>query len=179
MQNRGHKVPPMSCNDIRNISEMTSDLLAVLGAKVTGARDIVEVLDVQLPQLMPDFTLQILEDWELPNDYAQTRPQSCLMQVRESVYEGARAGNPRDRFTLAHELGHLFLHQGVTAYARSENSPPHKVYEDSEWQADTFAAEFLMPIGEARCLMSHYEIMERFNVSDKAARKRLQAIKKR
>ncbi|WP_052417248.1 ImmA/IrrE family metallo-endopeptidase [Cellvibrio mixtus] len=158
---------------------MTSDLLAVFGAKVTGARNIVELLDVQLPQLMPGFTLQILEDCELPNDYARTYPESSLMQVRESVYEGARSGNPRDRFTLAHELGHLFLHQGVTAYARSENSPPHKVYEDSEWQADTYAAEFLMPMDEVKSIRSHVEIMLRFNVSEMAAQRRFRAIKKR
>lgn len=178
MQNRGHKVPPMSVKDIRNISEMTSELLAVFGAKTKGARDIVEVLDVQLPQLMPNFTLEILGDHELPDDYARTYPESALMQVRESVYMGARSGNPRDRFTLAHELGHLFLHQGVTAYARSEGAP-HRPYEDSEWQANTYAAEFLMPLDEVKGMRTSYQLMMSFNVSEMAAERRLRKIKER
>ena len=42
----------------------------------------------------------------------------------------------RQRFTLAHELGHLVMHQSPT--------------DDMEAQADRFAAEFLMPVEDIR-----------------------------
>ncbi|MBS45277.1 MAG: hypothetical protein CMH83_19335 [Nocardioides sp.] len=44
----------------------------------------------------------------------------------------------RDRFTLAHELGHLVMHTMPTAEA------------DAEREADEFASEFLMPAREIR-----------------------------
>ena len=44
----------------------------------------------------------------------------------------------RERFTLAHELGHLVMHSALTTN------------DDAEAQADQFAAEFLMPANEIR-----------------------------
>lgn len=53
----------------------------------------------------------------------------------------------RDRFTIAHELGHYFLHsrQGETPLvaARMDSELP-------EWEANWFAAAFLMPEGKLR-----------------------------
>jgi Zn-dependent peptidase ImmA (M78 family) len=62
----------------------------------------------------------------------------------------------RERFTIAHELGHLFLHMGFlvnkelwekqskefqdSAYYRMSGN-----YNKEEWEADEFAAAFLMP----------------------------------
>jgi Zn-dependent peptidase ImmA (M78 family) len=43
----------------------------------------------------------------------------------------------RERFTLAHELGHLVMHTTT-------------ISEDAEHEADEFAAEFLMPAAEIR-----------------------------
>lgn len=179
MQIRGHKVPALSTKHIKDVTDVVSNLIgAVSGGELRGARDIVGILDRHLPKLMPHFTLMIMEDHELPDAYARTYPGEMVIQVRQSVYEGARNGNGRDRFTLAHELGHLFLHSGVTAYARQEKCQ-HKVYEDSEWQADTFAAEFLMPIDEARAMTTSYALMQHFNVSETAAQMRIDKIKKR
>ena len=44
----------------------------------------------------------------------------------------------RERFTLAHELGHLIMHASVVTS------------EEAEAEADAFAAEFLMPAAEIR-----------------------------
>lgn len=55
---------------------------------------------------------------------------------------GAIHDNPRDRFTLCHELGHYILHQPENiSYARGDIP----VYQNPEWQANTFAAELLAP----------------------------------
>lgn len=45
--------------------------------------------------------------------------------------------NDRKRFTLAHELGHLLMH--------NENNYPIPSYRDKEQEANNFASEFLMP----------------------------------
>lgn len=55
----------------------------------------------------------------------------------------------RDRFTIAHELGHYVLHY-VWKHAHDEN-PPGRMYalrkgsERVEWEANWFASGFLMP----------------------------------
>jgi Zn-dependent peptidase ImmA (M78 family) len=46
-------------------------------------------------------------------------PQDSLIILREDVYEGAHAGNGRDRMTVAHEIGHLLMHKNI-AFARAE-----------------------------------------------------------
>ena len=45
--------------------------------------------------------------------------------------------NDRKRFTIAHELGHILMH--------NENNFPISSYRDKEKEANQFASEFLMP----------------------------------
>lgn len=56
-------------------------------------------------------------------------------------------GNLRNRFTIAHELGHFFLHAGI-------GTKPIQVNRDGsgrvEWEANWFAAGFLMPEDQFR-----------------------------
>lgn len=58
------------------------------------------------------------------------------------------SGNRRDRFTIAHELGHYVLHSELGKKA------PLSVRRDGsdrvEWEANWFAAGFLMPEEEFR-----------------------------
>lgn len=57
------------------------------------------------------------------------------------------AGNVRNRFTVAHELGHFFLHSGGGAKAikiAREGS------DRCEWEANWFAAGFLLPADRFR-----------------------------
>lgn len=84
----------------------------------------------------------------------------------------------RDRFTIAHELGHYYLHyllarqrgwftdEKVVALRRGSNR--------IEWEANWFAAGFLMPAddyeaihAEARCDL--YRVAQEFDVSIRAA----------
>lgn len=50
--------------------------------------------------------------------------------------------NDRKRFTIAHELGHILLH--------NENLFPISSYRDKEKEANIFASEFLMPESEIK-----------------------------
>ncbi|NQS98440.1 MAG: ImmA/IrrE family metallo-endopeptidase [candidate division Zixibacteria bacterium] len=60
----------------------------------------------------------------------------------------------RYRFSLAHELGHIFLHPSVFASANYENIEEYKLFQENidpieysnlEWQANLFAALTLVP----------------------------------
>jgi IrrE N-terminal-like domain len=49
------------------------------------------------------------------------------------------------RFTLAHEIGHYFLHTGIKYFRDRELVGPDRERDPVEAEADAFAAEFLMP----------------------------------
>lgn len=53
----------------------------------------------------------------------------------------------RQRFSIAHELGHLFLHEGAEIFHRHEF---HRPNDSHEVQANYFAAEILMPAEAVR-----------------------------
>ena len=69
--------------------------------------------------------------------------------------------------TIAHEVGHMVLHPGVSL-ARNYNISDLKLFENSEWQADVFAGELLAPI---RLIgnMTAIQIIDECKVSRKAA----------
>lgn len=99
---------------------------------------------------------------------------------RFTIHLSKFTGPMRDRFTVAHELGHYFLHsfQGkkpIKAY-RSERSA-------AESQADWFAASLLMPERLVRELWVNEDIQNaselaaRFHTSLTAAQYRLDTLK--
>lgn len=103
--------------DEKNVTNLLSTVVSILGGKIIGTND-PEYFEINGGSLrikaIGDFYIK------LPMD---TSPL-------------------RDNFTIAHELGHYFLHYkkdfGERLYARYGNSP-------EEIQANRFAAAFLMP----------------------------------
>ncbi|MBF5094004.1 ImmA/IrrE family metallo-endopeptidase [Azospirillum sp. INR13] len=100
------------------------------------------------------------------------------------IYVAAHTGPVRDRFTIAHELGHYILHylwprsQGrVIGPTEAQRYGSGRV----EWEANWFAAGFLMP---AESFNSEFHnsggnlpyLSERFGVSMEAARIRAQSL---
>lgn len=134
-----YKSKPRSRNDIRKITDFIRDALDLSNSYEFP---VVELLE-RLSELAgdPGFYMEIVEDYEL-NCYARIFPEEKKIVIRNSVYEGACNDNYRDRFTIAHEIGHYFLHPSSSiSFARGQI----KSYEDPEWQANTFAAELLVP----------------------------------
>ena len=92
----------------------------------------------------------------------------------------------RSEFTIAHELGHLFLHMGYLVNPEKWNSineyydsPKYRQgYSEEEYEANQFAGAFLMPQTEYREFIKNNSnnnrisvnlIAEHFNVSFDAA----------
>lgn len=93
----------------------------------------------------------------------------------------------RDRFTIAHELGHLFLHlsnikaQDGEAWMRATRHmrPNDKVHQRAEWEANWFAAQLLMPRAEFKAYVEEYGVgpaASVFGVSQSAAKVRSESI---
>lgn len=90
------------------------------------------------------FIFQVCEIHEMPSEYANYSPENNTLNVRRDVYEAAYYGNPRHRYTIAHELGHYFMHDDITKFSRCSDSIIIPKYRDPEWQANVFASAFMM-----------------------------------
>lgn len=132
--------------------------------------DIIKILD-RLHEYDEDFFYEIVEDEELKDKYAETFSDQSRMRIRESTYLGAIMGNPRDRFTLTHELAHYLLHdsKSVLGLARSkDDSNPTPAFRRAEWQANVFAGEF-MALYDLTKDFSALEICEKCGMSEAAS----------
>lgn len=164
MRNLGSKVPPRSKASIYKIAR---DLKSAF--QLDGPYVLIENIYEVLPELLDRFNYEIVMADEIDNDEGRTDPNKRLIQIREDVYNGACKGVGRDRFTMAHELGHLFLHPGVQ-FARFEPDEQPKLYLDSEWQADTFASGFLIDDVYLKQCGSIEEVSSTFGISYSAAK---------
>ncbi|MBD55350.1 ImmA/IrrE family metallo-endopeptidase [uncultured Pseudoalteromonas sp.] len=167
----GHKVAPLSTATIEKSAREYRDAFQLNMKPRVNICALLEAL-----QGADALTFEIVEDEELAEAEATTYPNQNRILIRNSVYEDAACGDGRARFTLAHEIGHLILHKNQTpAFSRGR----HQVYEDSEWQADTFASEFLMDSRFIKENDDEHSLMEKFQVSYTAAKMKLKKLNKK
>jgi len=119
-----------------------------------------------------------------------TRPESIKVQPDESfkIFLSTLTSMSRDKFTIAHELGHFFLHfpivraefpgDGMRAFRWLDDDAPEDL-KRCEWEANWFAAAFVMPETTFREL--HREgglanVANRLGVSMKAAEVRAKSL---
>ena len=140
-----YKAEPISNDDIIDI---TGQLRKVLRCSPTAPLNIVAILEYAMPEIYPEFNFVIKEQNEMRLDkHAYTDPETNEIVIREDIYERARNGEGRDRFTIAHEIGHYILHNTrLLKLTRVYQNEKIKPYEDVEWQADAFAGELLCPM---------------------------------
>jgi hypothetical protein len=133
--------------------------------------DMVEIIELRL-ELDVEPVLGLLSVLDM-DAYLKTDLSGIV--VDQECYMQDRFAN-RLRFSLAHELGHYFLHRDI--YSRlSLNTPiewkefilnvPEAEYGNFEWQANEFAGRFLVPydqlnlkVAESLELMRQWDLME-------------------
>ena len=159
----GLRVSGKSCKTIKNYA---NEARKILGYEFKEYINMASLMEIFIHNDM----LIILEDNDerVQQKYAYTHPDKGKIYVRDSVYNNAFDGDPRARFTIAHEIGHLIMHKEQEIFARSTCNR-HKIYEDSEWQADVFAASFLINQIFVTDDMNAQEIANKFGVSLAAA----------
>lgn len=138
---------------------------------------VVQFLENILPILISDFQLEIVPQREMGNKHGETYPSRNLIRIREDVYLGAVAGCGRDRLTIAHEIGHLFLHED-DSIALCKLAPNEKLrpFEDPEWQANAFGGELLASTYLIKG-MTVVDVSEKCGVSMDAARVQLRTVR--
>ena len=164
MSRKGITVPPRSKNDIYQIA---SNVRSVFG--LTNPYVPIESIYEILPDVLEGFNFEVVPEAKLGVEHGRTYPNRCLIWMREDVYDNACNGSGRDRFTMAHELGHLFMHRNIQ-FSRNQSLEPPKIYMDSEWQADTFASAFLIDDKYLHQCLTIQEVVSTFGVSYSAAK---------
>jgi hypothetical protein len=138
---------PMSRAEIRKIANSIRERFNFTKLKFP----LLEFVEFIIPTFIDkDFWLEILPVNEMPNAYAQAVPEEHKIVLREDVYNEICKGNPRHYFTLAHEVGHYILHKKENILILKLSDPDFssviiRKFEEPEWQANTFAAELLVP----------------------------------
>lgn len=138
---------------------------------------IILFLENILPILIPEFQLEIVPVAEMGNKHGETYPSKNLIRIREDVYLRAIDGHGRDRLTIAHEIGHLLMHEDDSiALCRLAPNERLKAFEDPEWQANAFGGELLASTYLIRG-MSAKEVSKKCGVSIDAAKIQLRAVR--
>jgi hypothetical protein len=124
-----------------------------------------------------------------PGPGREPPPSIFVRGLRDfTIYVPTMTSATRDRFSIAHELGHLFLHFPMVQKASPGSAMRATRWVDrndpeqqrAEWEANWFAAAFLMPAAQFREVCgtraSLSEIAKRCGVSEQAAQYRMQAL---
>ena len=132
-------VKPLSAKTIR---DFTHELRKICKLDDVIPFPIVQFIEWMLCDPDNNVTLEIVPISEMNDTYGVTDTNENIIRIREDVYLRAVAGNPRDRFTLCHEVGHFFLHQPERVEFARGIIPS---FRKPEWQANMFAAELMAP----------------------------------
>lgn len=170
------KATPKTVKEISEIAQGLRDVIAdVMAGEVGKFVYKIPMLEVfEGLYLKGEFFMEIVEDEELPEACAETTPDKKVITLRQSLYCAATTGDKDALFTLAHELGHLYMHADQpSTFARGSISYSRE--EDCEWQADQFASELLIDKRLLDTTWSVKKVMETFDVDWKLAKGALDA----
>lgn len=169
-----YKTYPISRKDLREIAVV---LRKVFGCKNKYKFNVVDAFE-KVHSLFPNIYTEVVEDEELEcNNPARCLPDFAnneyLIQVKNSVYEGACAKVGGYRAHILHEICHavLCILGFVPIMDRQFKNNEIKCFESMEWQAKALCGEILMPYEETKNL-SINEIVRYCNVSLESAEKR-------
>jgi len=122
------------------IKKLASIIRSLIKISYNGKLDLVKFIENKLYEMDEDYNFQVVPVKDMPGVYGRANTSSNEIIIREDVYYGAKEGNPSDLFTLAHEIGHYFLHDiSMVGLARG-NVPKER---QPELQAGVFAKELL------------------------------------
>jgi len=171
----------MSRAAIRSYAMKIRKLLGYSNKDFIHAPKLFDALSILFARQGLDFDYRVMPDDDeifYDKEEAYTDVTTGIIYIKESVVEQAcRRSYRRGAFTLIHELGHYLLHylQSDARLTRVSDDVYVPAYCDPEWQADTFASEFLMPF-EEYINMDEEEIRKTYHVSRTAAEVRYNNI---
>ncbi|MCG6204144.1 ImmA/IrrE family metallo-endopeptidase [Rhodopseudomonas sp. HC1] len=124
--------------------------------------------------------IELIEnDQSQPEAYVVFSPRLTL-RVQEDVWTRFQAGHSKEQEIIAHEIGHIMLHDD-NAKPYSQDGSRQIAFADqedsAEWQAHRFADHVLVPTELAQQINDVDRIAVICNVTDAFAAERLEAVR--
>lgn len=128
-----------------------------------------------------DSITDVLADACVELRFDQNGKKNTVFHFLDTVYDGARLKRSEETFSVAHELGHYYLHTlgpGIlNNEGRSKVREGNYHYKNIERQADRFALSFLAPLDQ--CVgLTVMQIRQLFGLSESRAKSRYREAKK-
>jgi hypothetical protein len=140
------------------------------------------ICDVLKKRWTKKGTLQIrFFDSNSDEDLAYVTFQPLTLHVDREIWRVAELGDPLARFILAHEVGHIILHDHhAKAFSPFEPGKKRRTINEisAEWQANTFAEYLLLPDHIVGAFYDSTELAKWCSVERKLAEERMQALQR-
>lgn len=155
------------------------------------AGEVAELLQFKPGEILEPLILRLGGRIENLNPFADDDTPSIVVENQQkfTIYLPVTTSPRRNRFTIAHELGHLLLHYPMVTKANPEATmkatrwvnEADAVQQRAEWEANWFAAGFLMPAATFRARHAALRgqvdaLADAFDVSKKAAELRIKTL---
>ncbi|MCA0245412.1 MAG: ImmA/IrrE family metallo-endopeptidase [Proteobacteria bacterium] len=175
--------------DASKIEEFALAWRKIEGNSNASRFKIVEFLYETLPNLLVGKALEIITYDDLGEDspafvrFLNQRKhgyQLVELHIENWVLENAKLDDEEARKIIAHEIGHIILHD-VSAQKFSPGSEKNVRFlpneESGEWQAKRFADAFLVPLHVAASFDNPEELAEYCSVDIDCAKRRLISVR--
>lgn len=146
----------------KQINELAETVLDVfdIPCPITDMNNVVNILGGEIRE---DASLGLFSDGKVLKEKDNSKESSFCIVIPSNQPD------VRKNFTVAHELGHLFLHMGYKIndelWAKSDDAIFNRRGDSEiELQANEFAASFLMPKKEYKRVM--YDVMYEYSKED-------------
>lgn len=161
------------------IEAKAKEAAALLDLDDTVPRDLLRLVSGGFRLLDTKFRYEVCSDFQMPGADGMTLFDPVGMRVPERVHRSLKLDGHRARFTIAHELGHIMMHpyqelNRAAAEEMVERSIPCSM--SAEWQANTFAGAFLMPVSVCRAHPDPVALSKKAFVSPATAEIRLKHL---
>ena len=169
-----YRVRSLSNADVRAIAKKARDFFGMSDVECVDVLACLKRPHVWTVAGKRRLNFLVRPDVEMGTDDGATSYAKGIVTIaiKQSVHDEALVSVGRPRNTLAHELGHAVMHNGVQMSRRSlGNVTPRWIrpFESAEHQAKVFAPAFLINDKIADGLSSAEEISIRFGISLESA----------
>lgn len=169
-----HYVRPRSRE---SISQAASKCPQLAGATLAYDFNIVDFIERTLVKKLPQgiFDIVLFEKNSECQDEAYVGHKPLRLHVSKKIWTAARNNEPYARYVLAHEIGHLYLHDHFDLAYSIGREYQIRFAEDinsAEWQANEFAHYFLVPDNVVKIFTKSEDIAAICEVEDRVAEKR-------
>jgi hypothetical protein len=133
-------------------------------------------LKIELCDVMPDHTPFAYVNFEASVGNA---PDKITLYCHREIWKDAEIGEPSSREILAHELGHIVMHDHFALpFSSADSQRLHFISpeESAECQAELFSDFILLPDNIAKSMQDKETILQNMLVPEKLVDRRLEQI---